>query len=96
MNKNCPMPDNWKERKAQMSVEVLRDPESRGKVYKELFETGSTEYRNVSDFLTEFVAHVFPKDFMGGGGKNRTGVDNMALRKMMKKQQLKEKLNSRT
>lgn len=65
------MPDNWKERKAQMSVEVLRDPESRGKVYKELFETGSTEYRNVSDFLTEFVAHVFPKDFMGGGGKNR-------------------------
>ena len=34
----------------------------------------------------------------GGGakGKQRTGIDNMALRKMMKKQQLKEKLNSRT
>jgi hypothetical protein len=35
---------------------------------------------------------------MGGGGgkKSRTGVDNSALRKLMKKQQLKEKLNSRT
>ena len=35
---------------------------------------------------------------MGGGGgkKSRSGVDNSALRKLMKKQQLKEKLNSRT
>lgn len=32
----------------------------------------------------------------GGGGKQKTGIDNAALRKMMKKQQLKDKLNSRT
>jgi len=33
---------------------------------------------------------------MGGGKKQKTGVDTSALRKLMKKQQLKEKLNSRT
>jgi len=32
----------------------------------------------------------------GGGGKQKTGVNTAALRKMMKKQQLKDKLNSRT
>ncbi len=33
---------------------------------------------------------------MGGGKKQKTGVDTSALRKLMKKQQLKDKLNSRT
>jgi hypothetical protein len=31
----------------------------------------NTDASLVADFLTEFVAHVFPSDFMGGGGKNR-------------------------
>lgn len=32
----------------------------------------------------------------GGGGKNKTAVNNAALRKLMKKQELKDKLSSRT
>ena len=71
MNKNCPMPADWKNHKQQLIVEAAKGPDARGRVYKELFETNDTEYRNVSDFLTEFVANVFPKDFLGGGGKNR-------------------------
>ena len=62
--------ENWKERKAQMVIEGQKDAESRGKVYKELFETGNTKYDKVAEFLTEFVANVFPKDFIGTG-KNR-------------------------
>ena len=30
----------------------------------------------------------------GSGGKNKTGVNNQALRNLMKKQQLKKKLNN--
>ena len=71
LNKSCPMPsENWKERRAQMVIEGQKDAESRGKVYKELFETGNTKYDKVAEFLTEFVANVFPKDFIGTG-KNR-------------------------
>jgi hypothetical protein len=52
-----------------MIVEAEKSGDAKGKVYKELFEEGTTDYRNVADFLTEFVANVFPKDFMDG--KNR-------------------------
>lgn len=70
LNKSCPMPDNWKDKKAQMLVDAQKDADSRGKVYKELFEAGNTQYSQVADFLTEFVAQVFPRDFIGSG-KNR-------------------------
>jgi hypothetical protein len=71
VNKSCPMPANWKVRKAELIAEAAKGGEARGKVYRELFEAGNTQYTQVADFLTEFVANVFPKDFMGGGGKNR-------------------------
>jgi hypothetical protein len=35
-----------------------------------LFETTGTPKENVAEFLTEFVANVFPKEFIGSG-KNR-------------------------
>lgn len=65
------MPANWKEKKAQMELDAAKSPDARKTVYKELFDSMNTEPSQVADFLTEFVAHVFPKDFMGGGGKNR-------------------------
>lgn len=42
LNKNCPMPANWKDRKAQLQEEALKGGDARGKVYKELFESGNT------------------------------------------------------
>ena len=54
-----------------MIEKAKKDPESRAKVYKELFDQSNTEYCQVADFLTEFVANVFPRDFLGPGGKNR-------------------------
>jgi hypothetical protein len=51
-----------------MLEDAKKDPDSRGKVYKELFEC-STDYRQVADFLTEFIANTFPKDFMEGKNK---------------------------
>ena len=70
LNKSCPIPiPYWHSRKQEMIVEAEKSADSKGKVYKELFEGGTTDYRNVADFLTEFVANVFPRDFMDG--KNR-------------------------
>ena len=70
LNKSCPIPiPNWHTRKQEMIVEAEKSGDAKGKVYKELFEEGTTDYRNVADFLTEFVANVFPRDFMDG--KNR-------------------------
>jgi hypothetical protein len=63
------MPTNWKDRKEQLFVEAAKGGDARGKVYKEFFEQGNTDYRQVADFLTEFVAQVFPKDFMTGKNK---------------------------
>ena len=65
------MPDSWHERKPQLLLEAAKDPDSRGRVYRELFETATTPKERVADFLTEFVAQVFPRDFIGPGGKNR-------------------------
>jgi hypothetical protein len=49
-----------------MVIETDKGGDAKGKVYKELFEEGTTDYRNVADFLTEFVANVFPKDLLEG------------------------------
>jgi telomerase reverse transcriptase len=43
-------------------------PKQRAQVYKELFEAES-KYRNVADFLSEFVANVFPAWFVEGKNK---------------------------
>jgi len=56
LNKSCPMPAAWKERRAQLLLEAAQSPEARGKAYKELFETANTPKEAVADFLTEFVA----------------------------------------
>jgi hypothetical protein len=64
------MPQTWKDKKAQMLLDAQKDPDSRGKVYKELFEYCNTTYEQVASFLTEYVANVFPSDFIGTG-KNR-------------------------
>jgi hypothetical protein len=49
-------------------IAAAKDPESRAKVYSEMFEF-SSPYRNVATFLEEIIANVFPKDFMVGKNK---------------------------
>jgi hypothetical protein len=78
LNKSCPIPiPNWHTRKQEMIVDAEKSGDAKGKVYKELFEEGTTDYRNVADFLTEFVANVFPTDFMDG--KNRKVFNQKVL-----------------
>jgi len=43
-------------------------PKKRAEVYKELF-LAEISYRSVADFLSEFVANVFPTTFMEGKNK---------------------------
>ena len=38
LNKNCPMPENWRERKQQLEIDAQKGPDARAKVYKELFD----------------------------------------------------------
>jgi hypothetical protein len=68
LTKNCSLGDNWKDKKKKMLEDAALGGESRGKVYKELFDMDST-YRQVADFLTEFLAHVLPHDFVEGKNK---------------------------
>ena len=78
LNKSCAIPiKNWHQRKQEMVIETDKGGDAKGKVYKELFEEGTTDYRNVADFLTEFVANVFPKDFLEG--KNRSVFTSKVL-----------------
>ena len=60
-----------------MIVEADQGGDAKGRVYKELFEEGTTDYRHVADFLTEFVANVFPREFMEG--KNRSVFTSKVL-----------------
>ena len=62
------MPDQWKAKKQQMLIEAAKGGKNRQAVFKELFE-GESSYRSVADFLTEFVANVFPADFITGKNK---------------------------
>jgi len=62
------MPDNWKEKKKSWIAEAAKGLTERQAVFKELFE-GESSYRNVANFLTEFVAQVFPGDFISGKNK---------------------------
>ena len=55
LSKNCPHPENWRDRKEYLLNEASKFGPARGKVYKELFEY-SSDNRQVSDFLTEFIA----------------------------------------
>lgn len=39
LQKNCPLPEDWKNKKKQyLEIAQKADPEQRGKVYKELFD----------------------------------------------------------
>ena len=62
-----------------MIVESEKSGDAKGKVYKELFEEGTIDYRNVADFLTEFEANVFPKDFHANCGYFFRGIFARAI-----------------
>ena len=49
------MPEDWKNRKKVLLEEAAKGGAKRGAVFKELYE-GESSYRQVADFLTEFVA----------------------------------------
>lgn len=69
LSKNCPMPGDWKDRKAFfVSEEVRMDPKLKGSCYAELFKYNSNNFQ-VGNFLCEFFHHVLPKDFMEGKNK---------------------------
>jgi hypothetical protein len=68
LTKCCPMLDNWKDRKADFDRAAQASPQQRGQVYKQLFDADS-KYRQVADFLSEFVANVFPSWFVQGKNK---------------------------
>lgn len=68
LSKNCPMPSDWKNRKKHLLEEAAKGGNARGAVFKELYE-GESQYRQVADFLTEWVAHVFPANFVQGKNK---------------------------
>ena len=44
---------------------MAKDDVHRKKVYHELFEKSNTSNINVGNFLTEFIANVFPEKFLG-------------------------------
>ncbi|CDW74133.1 telomerase reverse transcriptase [Stylonychia lemnae] len=67
LSKNCPLPDNWKNLKKSY-LEDAANNELRGQVYKQLFEY-QQDQRQIANFLTEFVANVFPRDFLEGKNK---------------------------
>lgn len=69
LTKNCPMPPNWKERKQELIKNASLGGEHRAKVYKFLNDESTSAVNNVADFLTEWVAQVFPKDFVEGKNK---------------------------
>lgn len=55
LSKNCPMPRDWKNRKQYLLEEAAKGGAARGAVFRELYE-GESSYRQVADFLTEWVA----------------------------------------
>lgn len=59
---------NWKEKKKELVQQAQSSPQARGNVYRLLFDADS-KYRQVADFLSEFVANVLPKWFMEGKNK---------------------------
>ena len=44
LSKNCPMPDDWKNRKKVLITEAAKGGTNRGAVFKELYE-GESSYR---------------------------------------------------
>ena len=54
--------------KKQYLEDANTSADSRGRVFKSLFEYQS-EQRNIANFLTEFVANVFPPEFLEGKNK---------------------------
>lgn len=68
LTKNCPLPDDWKAKKKEMLEKSTKGKVERGSVYKDLFVADSA-YRQVADFLTEFIAQVLPTWFMEGKNK---------------------------
>ena len=44
LSKNCPMPDDWKNRKKYLLAEAAKGGASRGEVFKELY-SGESSYR---------------------------------------------------
>lgn len=54
--KNCPMPQDWKEKKPQLIEDAKRGGQDRARVYKFLNDESTSDCRNVANFLTEWVA----------------------------------------
>ena len=69
LSKNCPLPADWKNKKAQLLEKAKLGGAERGQVYKDLYAEGESSNRHVANFLTEFIAQVFPDSFLEGKNK---------------------------
>lgn len=65
LNKSCPLPENWIERKKKILITVDKTREEKSKYYEELFSY-TIENKGVTQFLNEFFYHVLPKNFLTG------------------------------
>jgi hypothetical protein len=61
------LPKDWKNLKIDLEKKAT-DLSTRGGVFKSLHDFDSG-YKIVADFLTEFCANCFPKDFLIGKNK---------------------------
>ena len=68
LSKNCPLPEDWKNLKMELTKQATQGPVERGNVFKKLYDAESS-YRQVANFLTEWIAQVFPRDFLEGKNK---------------------------
>jgi len=70
LTKNCPLPEGWRTDglKDKLAAKAKESPLARKDVYRTLFDSESPT-RQVADFLTEFIAQVFPQEFLTGKNK---------------------------
>lgn len=70
LSKNAPLPENWETRKGELLV-MAEDVQQRKQVFKELFEHSTVTNSQVGNLLTEFVANVFPPNFLGESASSK-------------------------
>ena len=63
LNKNAPLPDNWKQRKADYKTFVKHDILKQA-VFRELFEECNSPNQEVAGFVLDFISKVFPVNFL--------------------------------
>ena len=59
---------------------MAKDPKKRPSVFKELFEDSTSNNEQVSAFLSEYIHHVFPENFLEGTPKNKKVLNKKIMK----------------